>query len=187
MTTGTDLLPEQVGVDALLTAGIQARDLHALHSRDIAGLMELEFDTCTLENSQFALEVDDDELEAKPHEILEALKALEDPNTPAKAKKQIRCEPNIQALLNMSVDRLYRDLENNSENSFSESQLTGSTIGSTSESDCDTSMRVLSSVPACEDGHTLGNLAVAQIAERVWPDMQDTQARQAQQFWTIYY
>jgi hypothetical protein len=42
-------------------------------------------------------------------------------------------------------------------------------------------MHVLLDVPACQEEHTVGNLAIAEIAERILPDMQDTRAVKSQQ------
>ena len=57
-------------MDKLDTAGIQPRDLHALQLRDVTTRLGLVYDTYALETSQFALEVDDDKLEANPQQIL---------------------------------------------------------------------------------------------------------------------
>ena len=53
---------EAVGVEHLSTASIQPRDLLALQSRDITERIGLDYDKGTLETSQSALEVDDEEL-----------------------------------------------------------------------------------------------------------------------------
>ena len=81
------------------------------------------------------------------------LKTLDDPKATAQAKKQVHREPDIRALMGMSEDYLFKTLMNTSDNSFSDSQLTGSTIGSGSQSACEdsTCMRMLLKVPACEN------------------------------------
>eukprot|EP01047_Picozoa_sp_COSAG01_P008108 COSAG01_NODE_315_length_19007_cov_18.180135_9_plen_109_part_00 len=96
-------------------------------------------------------------LEAQLQQILRWLQTLDDSAVTDHTKRMIRRQPNIQALLNMSAERLWTDLADTSENSFTDSQLTGSTIGSGSVSGNETSMHVLLDVPDGEEGKCFGN------------------------------